>query len=80
MTPAEFKAIRLHIGMSTEEFGRELGLSGTPRNNAMRVAEYERGKKIIPPYMARLAFLLKEHFDTEEGHLPEWPDSCAIGF
>ena len=78
MTPAEFKAIRQHLGMDWADFGAELGLAGTPRNNATRVAEYERGKKPIPAYLARLAFMIKEHFDAESGHLPEWPDSCGI--
>lgn len=77
MTPAELKSIRNHLGMSTEDFGAELGLSGTQRNNGTRIAEYERGKRVIPPYLARLAFMLQDHFDCEDGHLPEWPVSCA---
>jgi hypothetical protein len=29
---------------------------------------------MIPPYIARLAFMIKEHFDAEEQSLPVWPD------
>ena len=78
MTGEEFKAIRVHIGMTWAEFGAELGLAGSLRNNSTRVAEYERNKKPIPAYLARLAFMLKEHFDAEDHHLPDWPDSCKV--
>ena len=78
MKPDELKAIRDHMGLTPEEFGAEMGLAGSPSNNAVRILEYERGKKFIPSYLARLAFMLQEHFDAEEGHLPEWPESCAV--
>jgi hypothetical protein len=77
MTPKEFKQIREHLKMEPADFGTEIGLGGSERNRGMRIKEYERGKREIPQYLARLAWLLQEHYDAEEEHLPDWPPSCA---
>ena len=77
MTPEEFKAIRTQLGLSQGHFAAELGYSGAWRNNATLVKEYERGEKVIPAYIARLAYLLLEHYNAEDQNLPEWPASCA---
>lgn len=62
------------MGLSRDEFAEELGYVGTERNNGHRLGEYERGKKPIPQYIARLAFMIHEHWEAEEHHLPDWPD------
>ena len=78
MTPADFKAIRKHLGLDEATFAAELGYAGSTQNKITLIRSYERGKKTpIPTYIARLAFMLAEHFDCEEGHLPEWPASCV---
>lgn len=73
MTGAELKAIREHLDMDTREFAAELGYQGSERNNGTRVDKYERGLEIVPPYIARLAWLIREHFDSMEQCLPDWP-------
>jgi hypothetical protein len=77
MTPEEFKAIRTQLGLNRAEFGAELGYSGSGRNDHFLIGQYERGLKTIPAYIARLAFLLLEHYNAEDQNLPEWPPSCA---
>lgn len=74
MTPKEFRNIRQSMGLTTAQFAEELGYVGSERNNSHRIGEYERGKKLLPPYIARLAYLIHEHFLVEDGCLPDWPD------
>lgn len=78
VTPSEFRAVRNHLRLSEADFAAELGYGGSERNRKVLILQYERGKKQpIPSYIARLAYLIAEHFDVEDGHLPEWPESCA---
>lgn len=77
MTPSEFRHIRTSMGMELVPFARELGYNGRDSSDAYLIQQYERGKKPIPAYIARLAYLIHEHFTTEEGYLPDWPESCA---
>lgn len=79
MTPDELRGIRAHLSLEEAAFAAELGYAGTERNRAHLIREYERGKKApIPTYIARLAWMLKEHFDCTDNSLPEWPTCCDI--
>lgn len=77
MTADELKAIRNQLHLTQSQFAGELGYGGSPRNNAGQIEDYESGEKTIPAYIARLAYMLLEHFNAEDSHLPEWPPSCA---
>lgn len=80
MRGSEFSAIRARLGLSEARFAALLGYTGTPRNNQTRIREYERDKKQIPLYIARLAWLIHRivnvrHVPVMDGEIkfPEWP-------
>jgi transcriptional regulator with XRE-family HTH domain len=81
MKPHEFRAIRNNLGLSEARFAELLGYTGLPRNNQTRIREYERGKKQVPLYIARLAWLCEQLAENrpidldKEGVIvfPSWP-------
>lgn len=58
MTGPELRAIRSALGLSQSEMGEALALSGAYVGN--RVAQWERGKRPIPAYVARIAELMAQ--------------------
>lgn len=60
MNGIEFREIRKRLGLSEAEFAEELGYTGNERNNVTAIQRYERGKRQVPLYMARLAWLLDQ--------------------
>lgn len=81
MQGAEMKQIRERLGMTELQLARAIGYTGTDRNDDTRIREYERGKKQIPLYIARLVWLIGAFaeesdslgYDASE-QLPEWPE------
>lgn len=85
----EMKAIRELLGMTELQLARAIGYTGTDRNDDTRIREYERGKKKIPLYIARLVWLIGEIDARSEANLlqgvfdpgyvaddglPDWPE------
>lgn len=60
MQGSEMKVIRERLGMTELQLARAIGYTGTDRNDDTRIREYERGKKQIPLYIARLVWLIDE--------------------
>lgn len=58
MNGAEFKAIRMRLGLDQARFAAELGYTGKGRNRVMLIEAFESGRKRIPLYIARLAWLV----------------------
>ena len=54
MTPAEFRAAREALGLTQEEFGRELGFTGKPLNIAKSIRRLEAGQREIDGTLERL--------------------------
>lgn len=73
MTGDELRSIRESLDMNRREFAAELGYQGNEKNNANRVEKYETGAELIPPYIARLAWLIQVHAHAYGGDLPLWP-------
>lgn len=80
MNGSEFAKIRNQLGFTAAEghgeadFARLLGYTGSFRNRADQIRKFESGRKQIPLYIARLAWLLGE-IDTECDLNPSgWPD------
>lgn len=76
MQGAEMKVIRLRLNLSELGLARQIGYTGTDRNDATRIREYERDKKQIPLYIARLVWLIDLAVaDSPSGllHWPYWP-------
>lgn len=59
MTPAEFRAIRLQLGLTLEQWGRALGRSGDHVRN--QINAMEGGRKEITLPVARLAHMYGQH-------------------
>ena len=77
MKGEEMRAIRVEALELTElQLARLIGYTGTDRNDDMRIREYERGKKQIPLYIARLVWMLHAWADLtgQLPNFPEWPD------
>lgn len=58
MSGAEFRAIRRRLGLNKNQFALELGYTGNTHNNVTQIARYEGERRLIPLYIARLAWLL----------------------
>jgi len=67
MTPAEFKAIRKQLGLSTVAMGRAIGYEGKDNTVSVTIRKYESGGRPIPPWIARLMLMYADH-----GLLPSW--------
>jgi hypothetical protein len=59
--------------LTKKQWAVELGYGHKPHNDTL-IRNYESGKKELPPWTARLAYMIHEHFLAEEGCLPDWPD------
>lgn len=51
MTPEQFKARRLSLGLSQSEFGLALGYGGRKATRGNMISDFERGIKPIPATM-----------------------------
>lgn len=95
MQGKEMRAIRERLGMTELQLARALGYTGTDRNDDTRIREYERGKKQIPLYVARLVWLIGEIAERAEinsnhgvpnpgyvadDFLPDWPEWPGYDF
>ena len=71
----EMRAIREEALEMTElELARAIGYTGTDLNDKTRIREYERGKKQIPLYIARLVWLMSTIAQEVERDPEEiWP-------
>lgn len=78
------RAIRRRLGLGKNQFAKELGYTGTSRNNVTQIKRYEGDRRLIPLYIARLAWLLDQllasqsmlianRVQTEGFPLPAWP-------
>lgn len=54
MSPAEFRAIRLKLGLTLEQWGRALGYANPDRSELHRI---ENGHKTLTERTARLAHM-----------------------
>lgn len=70
------RAVRAQLGMTELQFARLIGYTGTDRNDDMRIREYERGKKQIPLYIARLVWLVGVVMSEAEEMPPEMLSAC----
>lgn len=61
MTPDEFKAIRHRLKLSTVQFGRAFGYTGSDNSASVSIRTYESGGRPIPEYMARLATMFNRY-------------------
>jgi hypothetical protein len=61
MTPAEFKAIRIELGCTGEAFARALGYGGSVQTLRGVTYVFETGRREIPPTIARLAAMFRDH-------------------
>lgn len=58
MNGMEFQRIRLRLGLNEAEFAAELGYTGKGKNRVNLIRDFESGRKRIPLYIARLAWLV----------------------
>lgn len=71
MQGSEMRDIRKRLGLDQLQFAREIGFTGTDRNDVTRIRKYENGKQQIPLYLARFVWLLDARY---EGPIPvKWP-------
>jgi transcriptional regulator with XRE-family HTH domain len=61
MTPAEFRAIRKQLGLSTVQMGRALGYEGSDNSVSVTIRRYEAGIRPIPPTVAMLVAMYERH-------------------
>lgn len=61
MTGAQFAAIRHMLGLTTDRFGRALGLCGTRNTVQGNVRRYARGESKISLTLERLAEMYARH-------------------
>lgn len=59
MTGAQLKQIREQLGLSVVDFGTALGYLGNTNSIWVRIREFERGKRLVPETVARLALMFK---------------------
>lgn len=76
----EMKDIRERLGMTELQLARAIGYTGTDRNDDTRIREYERGKKQIPLYIARLVWLMARVIEGEWIDLWQPADKSVEGF
>ena len=57
MTGPDFCAIRKSLGLSTIQWGRAIGYTGTDNTVSVGVRRYESGARPLPPWIARLAHM-----------------------
>lgn len=79
MTGAELRAARRAMQLDELGLARLIGYTGTDRNDVTRVKEYERGKRQIPLYIAKLVWLAQD-FWFRHGHHPRFPDWPGYDF
>jgi len=72
MNGAELKRLRLAMRLDELQVGRAIGYTGTDRNVINRIREFERDKKQVPLYIARLVWLMGRFF-AKTGGLPKFP-------
>jgi hypothetical protein len=74
----EFKAIRLKLRMTKFKFGRMLGFNSARNSVVVNIHRMENNRKPVPPYIARLAWLIDTSRDgttpRDSNRLPRWPD------
>lgn len=69
----QFKEIRLRLGLSRDQMAIYLGYTGSHKTHYSTMQKFEDGLKIIPPYIARLMFLI-DHLQCGRSGLPQWPN------
>ena len=82
MTGEEFKALRLSFGLSQDKLALYLGYGGNHSTNRTTMDRYETGKRVVPPYIARLMWLIGEYrsdmiqqgYRGEKNLMPKFPD------
>lgn len=71
MTGDDMRDIRKRLHMSVDLFGRALGYQGNRNTVSVSIRKYETGSRTIPPWIARLAFMLGRY-----GVPPEFLDEA----
>jgi len=61
MTGAELKYIRHHLGLSTTQLGRAFGYVGSDVSVSGTIRKYESEQRALPPWLARLVIMYKNH-------------------
>ncbi len=69
ISASEFQKVRKRLGLTRNEFARELGLTGDNVSNYRTIERLELNKRPVSLPMAKLAWLL-----GQMGNLPDWPD------
>lgn len=77
MKGQDLKNLRQRMGLERLQFARMLGYTGTDRNDITRIRSYENGKKQVPLYIARLAWLIEKVLIAERGTPPIWQANSA---
>lgn len=78
MNGAEMRAIRKRLNLDELGLARQIGYTGTDRNDITRIREYERDKKQIPLYIARLVWLIGETVRENLREAGQWPHAHEI--
>lgn len=61
MTGPEFRAIRKQLGLTTIQWGRAFGYEGSDNTISVMIRRYESGGRPLPPWIARLAAMYRDH-------------------
>lgn len=60
MNNNDFRRLRQEAGLNEADYAKLLGYTGNGKNRVNTIKEFESGKKQIPLYIARLAWLIGE--------------------
>jgi hypothetical protein len=84
MNGEEMRRIRMRLVLSEDAFASELGYTGKGKNRINLIRDFESGKKRIPLYIARLAWLIDivlranapgtGIWQGDDGNITGWPD------
>ena len=70
----ELKRIRYRLRLTKFKFGRLLGYTSKRLATISQVHSMERGRKPIPLYIARLAWLIHRFYEIDGETIPLLPD------
>jgi hypothetical protein len=73
MNGKDLRAIRKRLFLTKLAFGRLLGYSAERNPLVVLIHRMENGRKPIPLYIARLAWMI-DQCHQDRGHTPTWPE------
>lgn len=82
MNNNDFRRLRRETGLDEAGYATLLGYTGNGKNRVNLIRDFESGKKKIPLYIARLAWLIGEvredAIDNADIGMPEYTDSTGV--